>query len=245
MDLELNSYYNMDCMEGLKLLPDKYFELAIVDPPYGINAPNMSMGTRTKRTKDCYPATSTAERLKKGRLNQGSGKLKNRELNTMNCDWDHKPPTGEYFEELFRVSKNQIIWGGNYFPLPPTRGIAVWDKCQPWENFSQVELAWTSFDCPAQLFRYSNTGGANKEEKIHPTQKPVPLYLWLLRKYAKVGDKIIDTHVGSASSLVAYHKAGFEYMGFEIDEYFYKLSEQRLSRVKAQISLFDMQERFI
>lgn len=118
-------YYNMDCMAGMKLFPDKYFDVAIVDPPYGINAPNMAMGTNKSRTKNGYPAESTASRLKR------SGQVK---------EWDSKPPTEEYFKELFRVSKNQIIWGGNYFNLPPTKCFVVWDKVQPWDAFSQAEL---------------------------------------------------------------------------------------------------------
>lgn len=236
--LQLNQLYNMDCMEVMKQFPDKYFELAIVDPPYGINAPNMTMGTNKTRNKGGYPGESTADRLRKGRLNQGSGKLKNRALNTMNCDWDFNPPTEEYFKELFRISNNQIIWGGNYFDLPPTRGIIAWDKMQPWENFSQFELAWTSFDKPAALFRYSNTGGTNKEKKIHPTQKPIDLYIWLLQKYAKEGDKILDTHVGSASSLIACHKLRFDYIGFEIDKHYYESANKRLEDTKKQISLF-------
>jgi site-specific DNA-methyltransferase (adenine-specific) len=236
--LELNGFYNMDCMEGMKEFPDKFFELAIVDPPYGINAPNMSMGSNKSRSGDGYPGASTAEKLRKGRLNQGSGKLKNRALNTMNCSWDQELPSNAYFEELRRISKNQIIWGGNYFDLPPTRGIAVWDKCQPWENFSQVELAWTSFDKPAALFKYSNTGGANEERKIHPTQKPIKLYEWILSKYAHPGDKILDTHVGSASSLIACHNSGFEYIGFEIDTDYFNAATERINTAKAQTSLF-------
>lgn len=122
----------MDCMKGMKEFPDKYFELAIVDPPYGNNAPKMSMGSNKSRKGDGYPGISVAERIKKGRLNAGAGKLKNRALNTMSCNWDFEPPEKAYFDELFRVSLNQIIWGGNYFPLPPTRGIISWDKIQPW-----------------------------------------------------------------------------------------------------------------
>lgn len=236
--LELNTLYNMDCMEGMKEFPDKYFELAIVDPPYGINATKMNMGTNLKRKNNGYPGESTASRLRKGRLNHGGGKLKDRILMTMNCDWDYEPPGADYFEELMRVSKNQIIWGGNYFDLPPTRGIICWDKLQPWENFSQFELAWTSFDKPAALYRRSNTGGANKEKKIHPTQKPVSLYKWLLSKYARQGDKILDTHVGSASSLIACHDLGFDYIGFEMDQYYYNLANKRLEEAKAQMKLF-------
>lgn len=213
--LKLNELYNMDCMEGMKEFPDEYFDLAIVDPPYGINAPKKNMGSSRGYI-------STATRLREHRLNQGAGKLKNRVLNTMNCDWDSNPPNKDYFSELFRVSKYQIIWGGNYFDLPPTRGIICWDKCQPWENFSQFELAWTSFDRPAAMFKYSNTGGANIEKKIHPTQKPIKLYEWLLSKYAKLGDKILDTHVGSASSLIACYNMNFDYIGFELDEFYYK-----------------------
>lgn len=242
--LELNELYNMDCMEGMKQFPDKYFELAIVDPPYGINAPNMNMGSnknrsgRDKNGKKQYPSISTAEKLRKGRLNSGAGKLKNRALNTMSCDWDYEKPSPEYFKELFRISQNQIVFGGNYFDLPPTRGIGCWDKCQPWENFSQWEMIWTSFDCPAFIIRYSNTGGANKEEKIHPCQKPVPVYSKLLNKFAKQGFKIIDTHVGSASSLIACHNYGFEYVGFEIGKGEFESATRRLEAVKAQLTLF-------
>lgn len=176
--------YNIDCMEYMKTLPDKAFDLAIVDPPYGILAPKMDMahGVPCKGS----PA-STAEKMRQLRRDKGAGKLKNRALNTMGCDWDDSPPSQEYFTELFRVSKNQIIWGGNYFNLPPTRGIVCWDKQQPWENFSQWEMAWTSFDCPAKLFSLSNSGARNDEVKIHPTQKPVKLYEWLLTKFGQGG----------------------------------------------------------
>lgn len=236
--LQINQLYNMDCMEGLKEFPDQYFELAIVDPPYGINATKMSMGSNKTRKGDGYPGKSPAERLRKGRLNGGAGKLKNRALNTMSCEWDFAPPSEEYFEELFRVSKEQIIWGGNYFKLPPTRGIIVWDKCQPWENFSQIEMAWTSFDCPAKLYRISNTGGTNTEKKIHPTQKPVELYARCLRDFAKDGNKILDTHVGSASSLIACYNMGFDYIGFEIDKDYYQEAAKRLDAVKSQTKLY-------
>ena len=168
--------YNIDCMEYMKTVPDKMFDLAIVDPPYGILAPKSETGN-----------SSTAAKMRQVRRDKGAGKLKNRALNKMGCDWDYAPPTKEYFDELFRVSKNQIIWGGNYFNLPPTRGIVCWDKQQPWENFSQWEMAWTSFDCPAKLISLSNSGARNDEEKIHPTQKPVKLYEWLLTKFGQGG----------------------------------------------------------
>lgn len=174
--------------------------------------------------------------LKEG-LTLGGGKLKNRLLNQSDCSWDNSIPTEEYFKELFRVSKNQIIWGGNYFPLPPTRGIIAWDKCQPWENFSQFELAWSSFDKPASLWRFSNTGGRNDVVKFHPTQKPVQLYNWLLKKYAQKGWKILDTHHGSGSLSIACHLYGFEIDATEIDLYYYNKSIEWLQNIQLQQQL--------
>jgi len=217
-----------DCMDYMTYLNDNDFDLALVDPPYGINAPNMTMGSNPNRSgKDKngnlqYGSTSVAKKLKKGRLNGGSGKLKDRNLNTMNCDWDYVKPTPEYFKELFRISNNQIIWGGNYFDLPPTRGFAIWNKNQPWDNFSQAEFAWTSFDCPAKLFTFSNRGGANEEIKIHPTQKPVDLYEWILKSYAKQGNTILDTHAGSFSNAIACLEMGFTGTFIEIDDQYFK-----------------------
>ena len=198
----MNAYHNIDCMEGMKEFPDKYFELAIVDPPYNIS--------------------NNASR------HGGSGKLKNRILNKGSFKmevWD-KVPTKEYFTELFRISKHQIICGGNYFPLPPTRGIICWDKYQPFENFSRWEMLWTSFDCPAKMFGFDN----RTKGKIHPTEKPIELYEWLLKHYAKQGDKILDTHVGSGSSIIAFEKHGFEYCGYEIDKDYYDSSKKRIEK---------------
>ena len=230
-------------MEFMSSVPDKYFDLAIVDPPYGINAPNMQMGSHPTRSRnDGYgsgPAVSTAVKLKKGRLNTGSGTLKNRALNTMNCDWDCERPTTEYFAELNRISKHQIIWGGNYFPLPPTRGIICWDKMQPWDNFSQWEMAWTSFDKPAKMYRISNTGGANTETKIHPTQKPVRLYKLCMKDFALSGARIIDTHLGSGSSAIAAHDFGArEFVGCEISKDYYDAAVQRFKIHLMQQKLF-------
>lgn len=229
-----------DCMEGLQDTQGKAFDLAIVDPPYGINSPNMQMGSHPNRSKyDGFgsgPAVSTAVKLK-GRLNQGGGKLKNRLLNQSDIAWDCAVPTQEYFDKLFFVSWNQIIWGGNYFPLRPTRCVVCWDKCQPWENFSQWEMAWTSFDKPAALYRCSNTGGANKETKIHPTQKPIPLYKWLLYKFAKPDQLILDTHMGSGSSVIAALSMGFPITAFETNpEYFYAACE-RIERAQQQLHM--------
>jgi site-specific DNA-methyltransferase (adenine-specific) len=208
----MNKVHLIDCMEFMKGIPDKYYELAIVDPPYGIGR----------------------DALHQDRLKKGSGKLKNRVIQTMNTSWDNNPPKQEYFDELFRVSKNQIIWGGNYFPLPPSRCIIVWDKVQPWENFSQVELAWTSFDGPAQLFKFDNRAGG----KIHPTQKPVALYKWLLKKYAKPNDKIFDSHVGSGSIRIACHGMGFDFTGCEIDKDYWQAQEERYNTHIQQSDLF-------
>lgn len=198
-------FYNMDCMDGMKQFPDGYFDLAIVDPPYGIGI-----------TK--------------------SGRLK--KYDSQKTNWDNEPPGQEYFDQLFRVSKNQIIWGGNYFNLPPTKCFLIWDKQQPeGVSFASCELAWTSFKSSAKTFYMSplHTG----ENRIHPTQKPVALYSWCLNKYADPGYKILDTHAGSASSLIACHNLGFEYVGFELDPNYFKLATERLEAVKAQISIFD------
>lgn len=148
--------------------------------------------------------------------------------------WDVAPEQS-YFDELFRVSRNQVIWGGNYFNLPPTRCFLVWRKLSISERFSMAmaEYAWTSFNSNAKVFEHvpqDNTG-----QRFHPTQKPVALYKWILSNYAKPGDKILDTHVGSASSLIACYDLGFDYVGFEIDEEYYKLASRRLEEVKAQV----------
>ena len=155
----------MDCLEYMRTLPDKAFTLAIADPPYGL----IESGA-WKRTS----AGSLRGRI----MNESKKKFNG---------WD-KAPKQEFFDELKRVSEHRIIWGGNYFPLPPSRCILCWDKVQPWENFAQIELAWTDLDWPAQLFRYDNRLGG----KIHPTQKPVELYAWILNKFAKEGDTIFD-----------------------------------------------------
>lgn len=222
-------FYNADCMEEMKKFPDKFFDLAITDPPYGISANMFNNGAGYKD----HAKGSTAYNL---RLNQGAGKLKDRILNQSYCSWDREKPPQAYFDELRRVSVNQIIWGGNYFPLPPSRCIVVWDKMQPWENFSQVEIAWTSFDKPTALFKMANFAPG----KIHPTQKPVELYQFLLDRYAKPGMKILDTHVGSASSLIACERAGMEYWGFEIDKTYYEKAKERLDKDKAQVNMMEL-----
>jgi site-specific DNA-methyltransferase (adenine-specific) len=187
--------HNLDCYQYMKTLPDKHFDLLIADPPYGLDK----------------------------KSTHGRGKLKNRIINRDSIhEWDNAPPE-EVFSEMMRVSKNQIIWGGNYFPLPPTRCFVCWDKVQPWENFSQCEFAWTSFNYPAKLFCFDN----RTTQKIHPTQKPTELYAYLLRTFAKEGDKIFDPYLGSGSSRIASYKMGFDFVGCEINERFFRLSEER------------------
>jgi site-specific DNA-methyltransferase (adenine-specific) len=200
--LEMNQLYLMDCIDGMAQIPDKFFELAIVDPPYGIGI-NAS-----------------------GRLGHYGGRGKR---------WDSYKPDEKFFDELFRVSSNQIIWGGNYFNLPPTRCFLIWDKQQPEKvSFASCEYAWTNIDQSAKTFYWRPQGDT---DRIHPTQKPVALYKWLLQNYAKPGDKILDTHVGSASSLIACYDLGFEYMGFEIDKDYWEAATKRLEQHKAQVRL--------
>lgn len=219
--------YNIDCLEYMRQLPDKAFDLAIADPPYGISIDFASMGQGT----GVAPEKNARLKLNKSRL-RGGGKLKDRAINKLDVSWDFEPPTQEFFDELFRVSKNQIIWGGNYFNLRPTRGIICWDKEQTFLNFSQWEMAWTSFDTTAKIFRFSNRGFTcpEKQEKIHPTQKPIKLYGWLLKHYAKAGDKIFDPMMGSQSSRIAAYKMGFDYAGCELDKEYFKAGCERFER---------------
>lgn len=209
MKYELNHIYNEDCLEAMKQIPDKYFDLCIVDPPYGIDI-NHNMGRR------------------RGDKNSDYKKV----------DWDNEPPRKEYFEELFRVSKNQIIWGANYFSMPPTKCFIIWRKLQISSkmSFSMCEYAWASFDSTSKEY----IGISNEKDKIHPTQKPVALYEWLLKNYAKKGDKILDTHLGSASSIIACKKLGFEYLGFELDPDYFKSASERIAKFEAQGNLFNI-----
>lgn len=201
--------YNQDCLEALRIIEEDAFDLAIVDPPYGIGAK---------------------------RLQSGGKRLQDRAFAKFDADWDDTPPTEEYFYELMRVSKNQIIWGGNYFFLPPSRCWVIWDKCQPWENFSQVEMAWTSFDSPSKIFKKDSKFSG----KIHPTQKPVELYDYLFGKFAQKGFKILDTHLGSGSSAIAASNSPLEleFTGYEISKDYYEKALKRLSEDKQQIQIF-------
>lgn len=219
MKTNLLDLRRMDCMELIREYTDGHFDLAIVDPPYGISAPRFNTG-------EGFSGGKYRRRL------SGSGSLPGRALHRMKADWDMHPPGIEYFDELMRVSKSQIIWGGNYFPLPPTRCVVCWDKMQPLENFSQWEMAWTSFDSPAAIFRCSNAGSYNR--KIHPTQKPIKLYLWLLSKFAKPGQRILDTHLGSGSIAIACSEFGAHLTACEIDQDYFDAACARIERETAQ-----------
>jgi len=201
---------NEDNMALMARYPDKYFDLAIVDPPYGL------------------------ERLQKGSLRLGG--IKGNYTEKLN--WDKKP-NELYFQELFRVSKNQIIWGANNFVLPPTEYFCIWNKKQSVENFASAEYAWVSMGLkkPAKVFEFS-IHKHNQVDKIHPTQKPVALYKWLLDKYAKTGDKILDTHLGSGSIAIACHDYGFELTACELDTEYYNKAMQRINNHIKQQKLF-------
>lgn len=199
-----------DCMDLMRQTPDKAFDLAIVDPPYGIGA---SAGVG-----------------KYGRLKNEANDKK----------WDDAIPPMEYFAELRRVSREQIIWGGNYFPLPPTRGWVIWDKGAGFEgrDFAEAELAWCSIDGNIRFFRRDPLARGDYRAKIHPTQKPVELYRWLLERYAKPGQRVLDTHLGSGSHAIAAHYAGVHLTACEIDADYFAAAMDRINRETAQTALF-------
>ncbi len=202
---------HIDCMEYLKTLEDNAFDLAIVDPPYGIGAgSNKFINGTSKTVKDYY----------------------------RDNDWDVAPKK-EYFTELQRVSKNQIIWGGNYFVehLQNFRCFIFWDKTIHGNSYADGEMAWTSFDKVARYYR-KNIAQVTSEGRIHPTQKPVKLYEWLLMNYAKEGDKILDTHLGSGSIAIACHNLGFDLVGCELDQEYFNAACKRLKQHQAQLRMF-------
>lgn len=198
---------NEDNMQMMARYPDGYFDLAIVDPPYGINAGKMTMGS--------------------GKHQFSKGK-----------DWDSSIPSDEYFKELFRVSKNQIIWGGNYFPLALNNNWISWDKLNPNLSFSEFELAWCSIDKNTRIFKRLSTLPDIDGPKKHPTQKPVVLYKWILDKYGMGGGKIIDTHLGSGSIAIACHDYGFELVACELDPDYYNQAIKRITNHTSQQTLF-------
>ena len=197
-------------MEYMATLPDKAFELAIVDPPYGIDWMQQIQNPNTKANWKQYE----------------------------NKEWDKHPPTDEYWEQLFRVSKNQIVWGGNYMTdkLYPSPCWIIWDKMQEFSG-AVFEMAWTSFKSPAKAFRMSRVEAYANQNKIHPTQKPVKLYEWLLTNYAKPGDRILDTHGGSRSLAIACHQMGFDHVSCELDKDYHEASVKRFKEQTKQLSL--------
>ena len=201
--------FNMDCLEFMQLVPDKFYDLAIVDPPYGIGMDGGNVG---------YKGNNNLEKK----------------------NWDNEIPKKRYFDELFRVSKNQIIWGGNYFGLPATRCFLVWDKGEGFYNrtYAECELAWTSFNKNTCKLKHDPLAYGDYKGKIHPTQKPVKLYEWLIMNYAKEGDKILDTHGGSQSSRIACFNLGFELDIIELDKDYFDAGNKRFDQHKKQLTLF-------
>ncbi len=204
-DLELNKVYNQDCLTFMKTVPDKYFDLVLTDPPYGLG----------------------------DRLSDGGGKLKNSKMSKLykNKDWDVLP-SQEIFNEIFRISKHQIIWGGNYFDLPPTRGFIIWDKLQYTHTLSHCEYAWTSFDRPAKMFRKQSA----IKDKLHPTQKTEEIIQFSL-EYSRPEKewKIFDPFSGSGTTLVVAKSKGLDYVGCELDKDYYEIINKRLSQVQGSL----------
>lgn len=214
--------YNMDCMEAMAKAPDNHWDLAICDPPYGIGWDGDKFAKHHIK-----PCSTWKTRKPKGYADK---------------DWDSSPPPKEYFVELLRVSKHVIIWGGNYFTnhLPPTGHWIVWDKKVLMPTFSKGELAWCNIKNSLDIFSFLWAGYRKGEpcNRIHPTQKPVALYTWLLDRYAKDGDRILDTHLGSGSIAIACHDMGFHLDGFEIDKEYFDNATKRLKNHQRQLKLF-------
>lgn len=212
----------MDCMDYMEQCNDKQFDLAIVDPPYGINIHKMSFTQSIK-----------------------AGLTKRRDYSWVG-NWDNDIPPKEYWKELMRVSKNQIIWGGNYFSLPPTKSWIFWDKKthEKYSNdYADGELAWTSFNKPIRCFRWLWNGMLqqnmkDKQQRIHPTEKPKALYEWLLMNFAQKGDKIIDTHLGSGSIAMACWNMKYDLVGMDVNERCVKSASKRLNNYRKQLNLF-------
>jgi site-specific DNA-methyltransferase (adenine-specific) len=230
MNKHLSEVTNEDCIEGMARYPDKYFDLAIVDPPYGIGEANGKNNSRNKGF--------------------GKGNLKSKKITYSKDygvkDWDNKKPELKYFMELKRISKNQIIWGANHFieniPNANSSCWIVWDKDNGKSDFADCELAYCSFKTAVRKIKITWNGllqqdMKNKEKRIHPTQKPVALYKWLLQNYAKQGDKILDTHLGSGSSRIAAYEMGFDFTAFELDKEYFEAQEKRYKAHIAQLKM--------
>lgn len=223
----VSEVFNTDCVEYMRALPDKFFELAICDPPYGGVLHGDAWARRGKRFGGWFDRykPQVARPFSDCRADGEETKAKKGTI-----DWDTAPPQ-EYWEELFRVSKNQVVWGGNYFPLPPTRCFVVWRKSCISESFSMAmaEYAWTSFNANAKVFEGRPRGDA-RHPRIHACQKPVALYQFLLRHFAREGDKVFDPNMGSQSSRIAAWGMGFDYWGCEIDGDYFRQGCARFER---------------
>lgn len=231
----MNYFVLGDCMDYLPQIPDKYFDIAVVDPPYGRKE-------HGGRSRSKYVQQKNGSKL----FVSDGGYEKH--------DWDNETPKSDYFNELIRVSKNQIIWGVNYFDYHFGPGRIVWDKCNTGSCQSDAEIAYCSLNNRVDMFRYMWRGmmqgksieegwiqqGNKKlnERRIHPTQKPVNLYRWIAQKYFQKGWKVLDTHVGSASSLIAFGESGFDFVGFEKDECYYNLACSRLIDYEIEFTPF-------
>lgn len=206
-----NEIIHGECMAEMKKISDKSIDLVLTDPPYGLDK----------------------------KLSQGAGKHKNlrMRLDYLNSSqWD-SVPSDETFSEIFRISKNQIIFGGNYFNLHPTRGFMVWDKAQSLPTFSECEYIWTSFDCPSKIYRQRTIDESH--ERIHPTQKPVNVISWLLKKFSKEGDSILDPFSGSGTTAIACMELNRRFVCIEKDKGYYERSLKRIAEYKAQLKLFE------
>lgn len=208
--------YNQDCTEAMKEFPDKAFDLAIVDPPYGLKKNNLNYGTLISTSGTKRACTKKWDK------------------------WNRLVPTDDYWKELFRISENQIIWGINYLGKNFGSGRIVWDKFNT-ATFSDAEIAFQSFTDGVYMFRYTWNGmiqehQSNKEIRIHPTQKPVALYKWLLKKYANPNDKVLDTHLGSGSIAIACYDLGLDLKGYEIDKEYYDAAVKRIENHKRQFT---------
>jgi len=245
---------NEDNMALMARYPDKHFELAIVDPPYGDGggvgkqshdhaSGDVSTGTASE-SQPCLRGTVVRQVQRTG--GGWSAKYQSMTGGIPSASdirhWDYAPPN-EFFDELFRVSKAQIIWGGNYFSLPPTRNFIIWRKLTMSEDFSMAmaEYAWTNIQGNAKVFECAPQGNM-RDRRIHPTQKPIALYKWLLSRYAKQGDKILDTHLGSGSIAIACHDMGFDLTACELDADYYAAAMKRLATHQQQATLFDPRE---
>lgn len=212
MNTPKSEVYNMDCLAAMREMPDNAFDLAIVDPPYGLGSAVVNSGGRFKRYEN------------------------------KNGNWDNYTPSKYYFNELFRISKNQIIWGGNYFALPANKCFIIWDKEQPTGvSFAMAEYAWASFNEVSKIFRHRPQG---QDQRFHPTQKPIALYKWLLSNYAKQGDRILDTHLGSGSSRIAAYDMGFDFVGYELDTEYFDAMNKRFAAHISRPAMFAPDEMY-